>query len=791
MSPRSIFLFLLVALFPVVLFSQDFNTYQPLKSSGQVPDDFVLGVQEKIEAGTDIVDNKKGWEKKMRLDFLVSNTYTMGQMLSSGRVLFGDPVTNYINKVKAILLKDNPELMDQIRIYTVKTNEVNAYATNDGVIFVTTGLMAQLESEAQLAYILSHEFIHYINKHNINSYIKNKQVLKGKREYNKLSFREKLLTSHSYSRELETESDIEGLEKFYDKSPYSYEAVNGVFDVLQFSFLPYDDKPFNYSIIGNNTSEIPEEYRKSKIKEISIDEDYDDSMHSHPNIKKRRSEANFIIEAKDNTGRVHFTMGEEEFNKIRLMCRFELVRTAVLDNDFPTALYLISLLKDEVPESYFLDKYLVASLYGVAKMKTHSITIASLSQTSEIQGQSLPVYTLIRKLNKKQITILALAKAWEQRMKFPDDVYFRKVSEDLLEMAVFKHKVNPTDFYSKPKTAMMEEYGITADAGTGIVKTIIEETVEENVFGETVTSEKEVEVSTQPEVEEEEENEEMFEGMTRAEKIRMKQEIKKLKSDDNFIDFAFVEILKDSEFRSKFREQANKRDEKERAEAEMSLADKKKAQRLAYKEIQRTKKKGYALNESSLMILEPVYVKNVKQETNYTLSNHNRIRLTQGMEQKAAEMGLKTTIFNLKDLDKNETAQFNEAVLMKEWARERLDFEDVSIISSQINEVEKVAQKYGTNKILIPGVIADRYKKDPAVTAVKVWLYTVSVVLAPLAIYEIVRLDYVTQYYYLVYNVDTGESVIPGYKRKNSMDSGSGSITFFNKVLKQVKRSEI
>jgi len=72
----------------------------------------------------------------------------------SGRVLFGDPVSEYVNTVADKLLENEPELRSKLRFYCLKSNVTNAFATNQGMIFVTLGLIAQLENEAQLAQVL-------------------------------------------------------------------------------------------------------------------------------------------------------------------------------------------------------------------------------------------------------------------------------------------------------------------------------------------------------------------------------------------------------------------------------------------------------------------------------------------------------------------------------------------------------------------------------------------------------------------------------------------------------------
>ena len=89
----------------------------------------------------------------------------MDRILSNGVVFYGNKINKYVEKVADELLKDNLTLRKELSFYIVKTSEINAFATDRGEIFITIGLLAQIENEAQLAFVLSHEIIHYKNKH--------------------------------------------------------------------------------------------------------------------------------------------------------------------------------------------------------------------------------------------------------------------------------------------------------------------------------------------------------------------------------------------------------------------------------------------------------------------------------------------------------------------------------------------------------------------------------------------------------------------------------------------------
>lgn len=89
-------------------------------------------------------------------------------------------MNDYVNQVaRDVLTKSgNDSLIDKIDIFILKSNKVNAVAMQDGSIFITVGLLAQVENEAQLAFTIAHEITHVILQHSLDSYNEVKQEIK-------------------------------------------------------------------------------------------------------------------------------------------------------------------------------------------------------------------------------------------------------------------------------------------------------------------------------------------------------------------------------------------------------------------------------------------------------------------------------------------------------------------------------------------------------------------------------------------------------------------------------------
>src|SRR5687768_8437592 len=138
--------------------STDFNNYQILQSTGKLPLNLSDLMNEDLKL-TEVSDKSKR-SKKDEKDFIVQSTYSLNKFLRSGVVIYNDRIGAYLTQILQNVLKAN-SIEEEVKVYFTRSEEVNAYAMDRNFIFVTAGLLAQVTNEAQLAMILSHEYIHY------------------------------------------------------------------------------------------------------------------------------------------------------------------------------------------------------------------------------------------------------------------------------------------------------------------------------------------------------------------------------------------------------------------------------------------------------------------------------------------------------------------------------------------------------------------------------------------------------------------------------------------------------
>ncbi len=222
----------------------DFDNYHPAYGQGSIPTVFIeKGESKAIEQYKDNED--------IDLEYLVLSNYLINEILLSGDVLFGDPMTLYINKVADKILINDPKLRSELQFFTLKSNTVNAMATSGGIVFVTTGLLSYVKNESQLAFILCHEIQHYKLKHSFKQYKRTKKITND--ESKGLSTDEKIRRIYKFSRKNESEADSKGFALFRTTSYSLKEAINS-FVMLQNSDLSFTG--YNFSIADFETEKF-------------------------------------------------------------------------------------------------------------------------------------------------------------------------------------------------------------------------------------------------------------------------------------------------------------------------------------------------------------------------------------------------------------------------------------------------------------------------------------------------------------------------------------------------------
>jgi hypothetical protein len=405
----------------------------PLRSVGEIPNDFIIPTYQKVSDR--IEENREAYlklktdyhkslqtatpaqsilirqkfnenplhlNKQNELIFAENALYGVDDILHSGLVLYGDSLTQYVQKVANKLLVNRSDLQGKLRFYTLKINDVNAFSTDQGIVFVSMGLLSQLENEAQLAYILAHEIAHYTQKHVLESF-----VYSTTGRTNRSDFEGEIRDMSKFSKTAEFEADTLAI-KWFNEAGYAPVNIESTFDLLLYSYLPFDEIQITEEYFNKGLCYIPPSQFPHENRPITAIEDYNDKDNSHPNIKRRKTLAGAQIDDYSEWGNAVNSFGDLEFNQIQKIARFETVRNNLYDNEYGKALYSIAILEQTHPNSLYLARCKAQAWLGLAQFKAGSKFNKTVDRKKTLEGESANMHLLLYGMDNKTITTMAL-----------------------------------------------------------------------------------------------------------------------------------------------------------------------------------------------------------------------------------------------------------------------------------------------------------------------------------------------------------------------------------------------
>ncbi|MCR4817163.1 MAG: M48 family metalloprotease [Bacteroidales bacterium] len=439
-TSRIFIAFLVIVLCVGKLHAQQQQVFDGIKCSGTMPADLRKNMEQLYQEDKQRVrDYNNG--KLTNRDKVLSSSYYISRLMASGRILYGDPVTQMLDRIVDTLLIDYPEIRKEIRVYSVKSSEVNAFATGQGMLFVNLGLVAQVEDEAQLAFVLSHEIIHYVRKHSLEKLTRKKTTMDTTAQEGLTNF----LRYHSRSREMEREADSLGVEMFYARSPYDKRVADGFFDVLQYGYLPFDEVVFDTTMFNTPHFKFSNGTFVDKVAPISAREDYNDSLSTHPNILKRRT-ATVAQMASMNGGRHYVVTDKNSFEQLRDLARMECIRQDLIFAEYASAYYNCYVMLRQQPDNTFLQLAKAQAIYGASKFRSYT-SARSMSDYRNKEGEIQQVYHMMRRAKPNELTMVAIRDIWAAHKRQLQEQRLTNMVQDLVGDLHNKHNFK-TDAFS-------------------------------------------------------------------------------------------------------------------------------------------------------------------------------------------------------------------------------------------------------------------------------------------------------------------------------------------------------
>ncbi|MBD81367.1 MAG: hypothetical protein CL840_20790 [Crocinitomicaceae bacterium] len=721
--------------------------YTPLSCTGEIPNAFLETAEEKYKRQAGTISSQDDKRTQENIDaFYQSSNYMLDRVLLGGDVLFGDTLTRYVNKIADALLKNDPHLRSQIQFYAFKSPYVNAFSTDQGYIFVNIGLIAQVANEVELAYVIAHEIIHFREKHNTKGYVESDLIRRGKGEYKEENNHDRINSYYQYSKNLETEADKEGL-KMLAKSPYNALKAKGLFDVLLYSYLPFDEEEFDASFLANNAFEFPETLLMDSTKDIKARDEIDDKHSTHPNIKNRRkSTYKYFKRLKGSTDdKKTYLHSKEEFRYVRDVARFEVIRQNIIDHRYDRAIYNIYLMNEKYPDNLYLNKCLITSLEGSLLYKEEGISNEVMSRYKKVEGSSQAVSFWLKKIKKKDLAVVLAGKNYETLRMDPDNPQLQKSLHRNLSRVIHKYNMYEDDFEVNDSLLgafepEMEEPEVE-DSSSTKVKEEKKETIDD-IFGSSdddfayVEEDEPVESEKKETRTEDDEIDDFFADdytekrrkkstpvnnadTTDAEKSKY-DKIKERKKEEEVIEevkkdfrkMVFYDMLTEDIFIKAFEKASEDKTE------ELTPTEELKRKRIKEKEDKLIARKGHALGINKITILDPVYYviddRYNETEVLYIKSETQKGKLEEYIKSASGKTGLSVDVLNPKNLTELDIESFNAMIKLKEWVNESTNHEVEDVPTLLSLELDGISEALGTKYVATQEVYNIKLSKNEA-----------------------------------------------------------------------------
>jgi hypothetical protein len=690
--------------FSTLVAQTDFDNFKTLISKGEIPADFSSLTYAKIKE--DLANNRTELKGNAERIFLEGIHYSIDELLHSGLVIYGDEVTNYVTEIAKGLLKDDPALFNSLRFYTLKSNVTNAFSTDQGILFVTTGLISQITSEAQLALVIGHEISHYTKKHVVETF-------DWKRKNGRNS--DKIQSLSQYSKDKEFEADKIGLE-LYHKAGYSKKEILTTFDVLMYSYLPFDEVPVPRDYWNLNNFVLPESYFPTESYPIKAIEDEDDSRSSHPNIRKRKEAMQEAMSAYGTWGNEVYKLTQERFIRIRNICRFESIRTDVIETNFADALYSIFILEKEYPNSVYLSRMKAKVWLGIAQHRNKNLLNKNLLKPAQLEGEIAVVHFLLKKFDRLEMSSYSMAQVNQIRTKYPKDKEINAIWERMISTLAITDKFDLSLFSSKSFQQSKLEFQQFNEDSTQVKKGGDDD------------------------------------KLSKYDKIRKKKNTDSPENfDENkFYTYALYNLINDDKFLKIYRKKKEIIDE----EIQKDLALKELSRNEYNRAMKLEDNNRLRLGVKDVLFVEPIVYHYNKNEINRVKSQKLAENFADAIQKTSEDLNMTVTTLSSSTLKSFGTPGFNERAILLSYLSQLSDQDEIDVFPVDFDLLDEIKTNYGTSKVMF-SMLEHSYSANIDAFSV---VYSLSIPPLALAIFPIkILTGHQTLLNVIVMDLDRGE----------------------------------
>jgi Zn-dependent protease with chaperone function len=298
------------------------------------------------------------------------------------RALKDSVIEPYVQKVFSKLVKSLPKSAQNAQLVLIQSPIINAKASATGLIYVYTGLIAALDNEEQLAFVIGHELGHlaaahsdsslanYLETYYTKEYIKQvKQVIKEEYYINsRLTelYRNNSLNGLYHSRAHEYEADAFGF-SLLKKAGYSPYQAQITLEKLDKVDIPFDGKDYSVatSFVCESTYNLWQQTEKAEESIFAVVEEnnqhVDDTLKTHPDSRLRTERISELLEGDSGVNQERANV--QQYNKVKLAAAIESTQSWFDYRQYGRCLFEALAYKDVYPDQPYFTAISMICLY--------------------------------------------------------------------------------------------------------------------------------------------------------------------------------------------------------------------------------------------------------------------------------------------------------------------------------------------------------------------------------------------------------------------------------------------
>jgi hypothetical protein len=444
---------------------------------------------------------------------------------------------------------------------------------------------------------------------------------------------------------------------------------------------------------------IPAGYYMKDVDPIYSDDNYDDKNSTHPNVRKRRMALMTVLDTVKNTEGHLFIVSKVDFLSTRESSRYEVCRLYLEEREYPEAIYTSYMMLQRHPNELYFKKIIAEALYNLAAYNQSSgfggfldfgfyggfgnydgrysmlnrSGFYRIPDFKDYPGQQQELFHLFHEMDPDELTVLALEYNWKVHKAVPGDSLQSSLCDSLFSMLVNKQNLHLSYFSAITPNQAREQ--LRQDSLQRVKET-----------GESGDSK-----------------------FSRLDKFKLSSE------KERFTKFAFVELLKDTEFVNRFKYYTDHRQSLVYSPDPFLLNDRSKEQKRS--DAAEEENSGYGIN--CIIVVGPNFEeyrqndRNEDPDQDYAASENGVIRLCGTISAEAKAAGVEAIILDPMSMDSAARDSFADYATLNEWFFEKMQHGSHSFARTVNNqsEADSIMKKYHTRYVMFTTVETNYYKR--------------------------------------------------------------------------------